>query len=55
MKGPRDERPLAASVGSIVWLPRTMGEHLRSSYTSCGMTQSEWSAIAVKAPSTAPE
>jgi hypothetical protein len=44
-----------SSIDSEPWSPRTMGERLRFSCTSCGMTQSEWSAIAVEAPSTAPE
>jgi hypothetical protein len=44
-----------SSIDSEPWSPRTMGERLRFSCTGCGMTQSEWSAIAVAAPSTAPD
>jgi endogenous inhibitor of DNA gyrase (YacG/DUF329 family) len=44
-----------SSIDSEAWSPRTMGERLRFYCASCGMTQSEWSAISVAAPSTAPE
>jgi hypothetical protein len=37
------------------WSPRTMGERRRFRCTNCGMTQSEWSAIEVPAPSTVPD
>ena len=43
------------SIDSEPWSPRTMGERVRFCCTGCGMTQSEWSAIAVEAPRTAPE
>jgi endogenous inhibitor of DNA gyrase (YacG/DUF329 family) len=44
-----------SSIDSEPWSLRTMGERLRFRCASCGMTQSEWSAISVAAPSTAPE
>jgi hypothetical protein len=44
-----------SSIDSELWSLRTIGERLRFSCTSCGMTQSEWNAISVEAPSTAPE
>jgi hypothetical protein len=43
-----------SSIDSEPWSPRTMGERLRFCCRSCGMTQSEWSAISLDAPSTAP-
>ena len=44
-----------SSIDSEPWSLRTMGERLRFCCKSCGMTQSEWSAIAVEAPSPAPD
>jgi hypothetical protein len=44
-----------SSIDSEPWSLRIMGERLRFNCTSCGMTLSEWSAISVEAPSTAPE
>jgi hypothetical protein len=44
-----------SSIDSEPWSLRTMGERVRFCCTSCGMTQSEWSAIAVAAPLTAPD
>jgi hypothetical protein len=41
-------------IHSEPWSLRTMGERLRFRCASCGLTQSEWSAVAVAAPSTAP-
>jgi hypothetical protein len=42
-------------IDSEPWSLRTMGERLRFRCTSCGIAQSEWSAISVQAPSTAPD
>ena len=44
-----------SAIDSEPWSLRTMGERLRFRCTSCGITQSEWSAISVEAPSTAPD
>jgi hypothetical protein len=44
-----------SSIDSEPWSPRTMVERVRFCCTGCGMMQSEWSAIAVEAPSTAPD
>jgi hypothetical protein len=44
-----------SAIDSEPWSPRTMGERLRFRCASCGMMQSEWSAISVQAPSTAPD
>jgi endogenous inhibitor of DNA gyrase (YacG/DUF329 family) len=43
------------AIDSESWSPRTMGERLRFRCASCGMTQSEWSAVSVAAPSTVPD
>ena len=43
------------SMDSEPWSSRTMGERVRFRCASCGMTRSEWSAIAVAAPSTVPD
>jgi hypothetical protein len=43
------------AIDSKPWSARTMGERLRFRCASCGMTQSEWSAIAVATPGTAPD
>jgi len=42
-----------SSIDSEPWSLRTLGECVRFCCTSCGMTRSEWSAIAVEAPSIA--
>jgi hypothetical protein len=42
-----------SSIDSEPWSLRTLGECVRFCCTSCGMTHSEWSAIAVEAPSIA--
>jgi hypothetical protein len=44
-----------SSIDSEPWSLRTTGERLRFSCMTCGMTQSEWSAISVEAPTTAPD
>jgi C4-type Zn-finger protein len=44
-----------SSIDSEPWSLRTMGERLRFCCKSCGMTQSEWKAISVDAPSTVPD
>jgi endogenous inhibitor of DNA gyrase (YacG/DUF329 family) len=44
-----------SSIDSEAWSLRTTGERLRFSCATCGMTQSEWSAISVEAPATAPD
>jgi hypothetical protein len=44
-----------SSIHSQPWSMRTIGERLRFCCRSCGTMQSEWSAIAVEAPSTAPD
>jgi endogenous inhibitor of DNA gyrase (YacG/DUF329 family) len=42
-----------SAINSEPWSLRTMGERLQFRCPSCGVTQSEWSAISVEAPSTA--
>jgi hypothetical protein len=42
-------------IDSEPWSLRTMGECLRFRCTSCGMMQSEWTAISVEAPRAAPD
>jgi hypothetical protein len=44
-----------STMDSEPWSSRTMGECVRFRCTICGMTQSEWSAIALAAPSTVPD
>jgi hypothetical protein len=44
-----------SSIDFEPWSQRTMGERVRFCCKGCGMTQSEWSVIAVEAPSTAPD
>jgi hypothetical protein len=44
-----------SSIDSEPWSLRTMGERVRFCCMSCGMTHSEWSAISVEAPATAPD
>jgi endogenous inhibitor of DNA gyrase (YacG/DUF329 family) len=42
-----------SAINSEPWSLRTMGERLQFRCPNCGVTQSEWSAISVEAPSTA--
>jgi hypothetical protein len=44
-----------SAIDSEPWSLRTMGERLQFRCTNCGVTQSEWTAISIEAPSTAPD
>jgi hypothetical protein len=42
-------------IDSEPWSVRTLGERLQFRCTTCGLMQSEWSAISLEAPSSAPD